>query len=431
MTDLVPPLQDDPPPSRLRGLFSAIVRRGGWAITDQAVVSIGNFGRDVIFAAYLTKEIYGAYGMVMSPLLLIGSLHAALIIYPVQVRGAVVDAERLPKLATASLILTLLLSLPLLVLMGLATVYAIWDAHIAIGWTTVSTIGFLLLFQFQELSRRTLMARLRFAAAVPGDSIVYLGQMGLLAFLGSTGWLSGTDGLARGFLIMTLMTILGALIQTNQVGFARIGLEDMRTIWREFWKLGKWMAAANLTTVVTDVGYNWMLGKAHTLADAGDYRVIGQLNKLINPVMLTMIGLIVPVVAKTKSGSNTRFAKRVGMKYAAVGMVMISSYLLILLIVPELPLWLFYRNSMDIANGVRLFAFTSMIGLTATMILAVLNGLGRPQAQFWTQLTNTAVSLVIGLPLTLYFGLWGALWGGLVASIALTSVAVVMFQKTR
>lgn len=147
--------------------------------------------------------------------------------------------------------------------------------------------------------------------------------------------------------------------------------------------------------------------------------------------MLTMIGLIVPVVAKTKSGSNTKFAKRVGLKYATVGMVMMSSYLLVLLIVPELPLWLFYRNSMDIANGVRLFALASMIGLTATMILAVLNGLGRPQAQFWTQLTNTAVSLVIGLPLTLYFGLWGALWGGLAASIALTTVAIVMFQKTR
>ncbi len=419
------------PPSRLRGLVVTITRKGGWPITDQAIASIGNFGRDVLLAKYVAADVLGAYSLVLPVFFFLASLQAALVIYPVQVRGAVVDPERLPRFATASLILTLLLSVPLLLAMGISTIVAIRAAPLGLGSTVAAVMGLLFTFQLQELSRRTLMARLRFAAAVPGDTIVYIGQLGLLAAFGEMGWMSGPRGLAVALGSMSVLTVIAALVQAAQIGFARISMADLRSTAVEFWHLGKWIAAANFTTIVTDIGYRWVLGKGHALDIAGNYHVITSLNKLTNPVVMTLVGLIVPVVAKTRGGSNVGFAKRVGLKYAGLGFVAIASFLLIMMIVPELPLYIFYRDYMHVANGVRIFALTTLVGFCATMALAILNGLGRPQVQFWTQVTNTLASLGVGLPLTFYFGLWGALWGGLFATVALTLVALTLFHRTR
>ncbi len=420
-----------PPASRLGGLLNVIARRGGWAIVDQAISSIGNFARDVLLVRYLSHEIYGAYGLLMPVMFFVASLHAALIVYPVQVKGAVVDPARLPRFATASLILTLLLCAPLLAAMGVSTVFAVQDAPVSIGWTTFAAVVMLFVFQLQELSRRTLMARLRFAAAVPGDTIAYIGQVLVIYLIGSNGLMNGAGGLALALGAMSICTATAAVVQAGQIGFARIAVEDLKELGREFWVLGKWIAAANFTTLFTDLGYNWMLGKSHALELVADYRVITILNKLTNPVVMTLVGLIVPVVAKTKAGSDVLFAKRVGLKYAAIGLAAIGPYLLILILFPKLPLWLFFRDMMHVAPGIRIFAMTSLVGFCAVMAQAILNGLGRPQVQFWTQVTNTVITLTVGLPLTYFYGLSGALWGGLLATIGLTAVAGIMFIRTK
>jgi O-antigen/teichoic acid export membrane protein len=433
MADPAPTLEytPAPPASRLGGLLAAIARRGGWAITDQAVASIGNFGRDALLAHYLGRSDYGTYGMMMQALLFLSSLQAALVIYPVQVRGATEDEAHLPRFITASALLTLALSLPLLIAMGISSIYAAYGTLLAPAATSAAMMGFLLVFQFQELSRRTLMARLRFGAAVPGDAVAYLGQLGLLVAMGHLGWLGGPYGVARGLAAISVLTVIAALMQAWLVGFAPVALADFRNAARDFWQLGKWVAAANFTMLFTDIGYNWLLGKVHAPDIAGEYRVITYLNKLANPVVMTLGGIIVPVVARTKAGSSMQFAKRVGLKYAAVGFVAIAGYMLLLLLFPRLVLGIFFDKYLHVANGVRIFALTGLVGYAATMAIAILNGLGRPQVQFWTQVANTAATLVVGLPLTIAFGLYGALWGGLFATVVLTAVAVILFARTR
>jgi O-antigen/teichoic acid export membrane protein len=422
---------------KLRGLTGVIARKGGWAIADQAIASIGNFGRNIILARFLLKEVFGEYGMILSAFLFLNSLQAALVIYPVQVKGSVIEPQRLAGFATVCLALTLLLCLPLAAVMGVSAWFVTHHSETAIAntaglWTALTVAVALVTFQCQELFRRTLMARLRFGAAVPGDALCYLGQLAVIWWVGHAGWLQGPMALPRAFAVMSIMTALAAVVQALQVGLAPINRGQVREFIVSFWQLGKWLLAANLTMIVTDIGYNWVLGLVHQAELAAYYRVIADLNKLSNPVVFTLVGLIVPVVARTLAGSDVRYAKRVGLKYAAVGFVPFGLYFLILLAVPELLLRLLYDEAYwGLANGVRLFALTSITGFVATMALAVLNGLGRPRAQFNTQLTNTLATLLVGLPLTYYFDLYGALWGGLVATLALTAVAVVTFIRTR
>jgi len=287
-------------------------------------------------------------------------------------------------------------------------------------------------FLMQELFRRTLMARLRFGAAVPGDAIAYLGQVGAIWAAGWMGWLTGPMALPRAMAVIAIASAIGAVIQALQVGLAPFRREDVKEYAGEFWRLGKWLLAANLTTLVTDIGYNWMLGLRHSTELAGFYRVIGDLNKVVNPVVFTLVGLIVPVVARTRAESGTLVAKRVGLKYVAVGAVPVMMYMLVLVAIPELLLRAIYPSAFEgLGNGIRIFAMTNIIGFLATMCLAILNGLGRPHVQFLSALTNTLATLLIGLPLTWYYDLWGALWGGLAATVALTIVAVGLFLRAK
>lgn len=425
------------PLPRLKGLLSAIFRRGAWAVTDQAVASIGNFTRNVVLAYFLAEEVFGAFGMLLSAFLFLSSLHAAGVIYPIQVKGSVLDKGRIASFATMSMVLTLAVAIPLVAAMGLSAAWMVEHAQtggveISTTWTAVLSAVGLGAFLMQELFRRTLMARLRFGAAIPGDAMAYLGQVVVIYVVGKAGWLEGPMALPRALGVMAAASAVGAMIQAFQVGLARFEWGDARRYVGEFWSLGKWLLAANLTALVTDIGYNWMLGLLHSTGVAGHYRVITDMNKVANPVVLTLAGLIVPVVARARASSNLATAKRVGLKYAAVGAVTLGGYMLILLAIPDLLLRIVYPEQFaHLGNGVRVFAITSFIGFSATMCLAVLNGLGRPHVQFMAAMTNTVATLVVGLPLTWYYGLWGALWGGLAATVALTAVTVIMFLRTR
>src|SRR5690606_16914838 len=94
---------------------------GMWAITDQAVVSIGNFATNIFLGNILTKEIYGTYGVLLETMLWVISLQAALVVYPMSVKGAVIDDPiRLKRFASANLILTAFMAIPLGLLVFLA-----------------------------------------------------------------------------------------------------------------------------------------------------------------------------------------------------------------------------------------------------------------------------------------------------------------------
>jgi len=65
----------------------------------------------------------------------------------------------------------------------------------------------------------------------------------------------------------------------------------------------------------------------------------------------------------------------------------------------------------------------------ANMTTAFLNGLGKTRAAFDGQLANTAAAAVIGLPLTIMFGLVGSAWGGGVAVLARLGANIVSLRR--
>jgi hypothetical protein len=215
---------------------------GAWAIADQGIVSAGNFVTHIVLGNALLPAEYGVFGLLLGTILFLNSLQAAVVTYPLSVKGAAIADDRVKPFATVCLLLTLLCALPLAVSAGVAGAIFGKTASLAL-WAGVA----LVLWQSQETLRRVLNARLRFRDSIWGDAVRYLGQGVIVLILAYTGMLS----IQTAFASIALASILGGLYQAWQVGLARPAWEDIRAFAVEFWSLGRWMLAANLTFLVS------------------------------------------------------------------------------------------------------------------------------------------------------------------------------------
>jgi O-antigen/teichoic acid export membrane protein len=410
------------PPPRGGRIGALLRRRATWVLIDQGVASAGNFLTANALGRYLSPSEFGVYGLLFETMLYLNSLQAALVIYPLLVRGATGDSVNLGRLATAAIIFTCAL-LPILGGATFGSVAAVHSGHIAIA-----AIGAIFLWQLQETMRRGLIADLRYADAVWGDAISYLGQAGIIFLLGRTGLLS----LNLAFLVMAVTSAGAIAVQGMQIGLKRIRPSELRDIARDFWKLGRWTLLTNAGTVITGLGYFWLLKWTHGLAEVGVYYSIVQLFKLANPIMISMSGLIVPAVARAASQGGPKSATRMALRYCAFGIVLLLPYFLLLMIFPAKMLqlaWGSHSPYISQANLLRAFIVNYCMSYLNTLSSAWLLGLGRARWNFYSQAVNIVATVLIGLPLTAMYGAAGLIGGGMICAAATASTSAYLLRK--
>src|SRR5687768_9777884 len=150
-------------------------RHGFWALADQGVASLGSIGifwlLGKAFAQRDAMAQMGNFGQLFELMWFLNSLHAALVVYPLTVRGAVSDRATLARLTGACILITLLAA-PFIggAALGMAAAYTDWTIGV---WAALAVV----VWQVQETARRGLMAELRFRAAMVGDAIRYIGHV--------------------------------------------------------------------------------------------------------------------------------------------------------------------------------------------------------------------------------------------------------------
>lgn len=414
--DLVPNAIGPSPAAPLRPSLAARLagrcaelsqRRGAAVLMDQAIVSLGNFLTVALLGRHLLKPQFGAYGMLMETLFFLNSLQGALVIYPLTICGATGDHRSLSRLTTASLLFTVVM-LP--VLGGAMALSAVLAGQTFVAITvTVS----MLLWQLQETLRRSLMAELRFSAAVWGDAISYLGQAGVIFLLWRLGWLN----LANAFLGIAATSLLAGAVQAIQVGLVRVGWRDLLALAPDFWRRGRWMMLASGTVLITTLGYFWTLRFSHGLVAVGAFTAIVGMMKLANPVMSSTSSLVLPTVAKAYKEHGFAAARRIAVRYGLFGALLLTPFFLFLLLLPSFGLRLMYQERyLDLAGPLRLFVANYALLYVSIWVGAWVNGLGESRANFYAQGANAIVTLLIGLPLTCWLGVPGVIVGGLIAT---------------
>ncbi|HEY1628661.1 MAG TPA: hypothetical protein VGF52_02315 [Tepidisphaeraceae bacterium] len=396
-------------------------KRSFWAMADQGVVSLGNFGVSILLAACFERQNalsdFGSYWILMELMLFLNGVQAALVVYPLSIRGPVADQARLGRMASMSMLLTLILW----PLMGASVVATALIAKIPVSvglWAAAA----LALWQVQETLRRALISHLKFRQTLIGDAISYLGQIisvGVLAWMGQL-TLMGT------FAAMALTSGVAVLVQGAQVGLHDISLKEMREYALDCWGLGRWVLYGNFSRFFTGPLFNWnlafWLGKnllAVTYA-------VSNLLRLTNPLMFAISTLIMPNATRANKESGIGAARHEMHRFGLLGALMLAPYLGMLLLAPRfsiaLAYWDWHSPYLEYAMALRIAAVTSVLLYFGTVLSALLNAVERTRSTFIAQAAYAATTVLIVLPTTAIFGFMGAFAGGLVSAMALCGV---------
>lgn len=403
------------PGSRLRERAGRVLRmRSVGALTDQAVSSGSNFLTMILVTRTLTPVGLGQFSLLWELLMFLNGLHAALIVYPLTVRGATFDPDDLRKVNSIALIFTLLLAVPF---GGAMFAMGMWQ-QILIG---VMGAAALVVFLVHETSRRALMAQFRYGDLIRADSVAYLGMAGGVLLLVRSGHLS----VLNLFTTMTISFLGGIVVNLANLPPVRVSRAQILSRMVEFWELGRWILASNLTTMFTVTGVHFTLAYFKGLSDVGHFQAMTNLVRITNPVLAAMTSLIVPAVAQS---GHARAARR----YALLGGALLLPYFGFMAVAPEWGVSLLYGDRSEYAGypvEVRLTVAAAAIGYATAMLVAILGGLGRSKGFFAVQLVYCIASAVLVLPAAAWLGWKAAVAAGFVALAATASTAILLLWR--
>ncbi|MGH7179467.1 MAG: lipopolysaccharide biosynthesis protein [Tepidisphaeraceae bacterium] len=397
--------------------------RSAWVLCDQFVVSLGNFLTVNLLARFLSIEHYGAFVLLLETIFFLNGLQAALVIFPMTVRGAAGESGMVGRLASAGTVFTMILAPVLFVGMIIAGAQV---GSVAFGlWGCLAVV----LWQMQETTRRALMADLRFRDVVVGDAISYIGQAALVALLIATHTLSVPTAL----LSMAITRGLAAFVQSLQVGIRRVCRVELLATAKDFWSLGGWSLLSALAVFVSANAYTWTLQFAWGLSVVAVWGAIVSMMKLVNPLMSSIGSLIVPAAARARTRSGPHEAWRITWRYSMAGFIALIPVFAILALAPHFCLRVLYGSNSPYLSAdteLRVFTLNYILLYWNTIFQAVLGALEKVRGLLAAQLINAGATLLVGLPLTVKFGVIGLIIGGLFATVAMTVVHLYLLYAT-
>jgi O-antigen/teichoic acid export membrane protein len=403
-------------------------RRSFWAMADQGIVSAGNFAIGLYLARFFDQHHHvnalGDFGVVMGVVFFLRGVHAALVVYPLSVRGAVVDSMQLSVLATSA-IWTTVISWPVqgALVIGAAL---LWKIGLPVGlWAACA----MLVWQIQETLRRALMTHLRFRAAMLGDAIAYLGPFGAIVFIARHGDLP----LWTIFATMALWSFVAALLQAAQVRLCRHAWSDVLDFPVQSWRLGRWvLLGSSISTLCTHTLFEWNMAFWLGTQQFGIFYALVSMVRLANPLAFAVASMVVPNAARTRREQGMHRAKRVMQRFTLLGALFLVPYLGLLLLSPRLSIMLFYGKGSEYLNYalvLRVLAGTIALSYLSICVAAFLNAVEHSRYSFIAQLYSATAFVVIAMPLTAIFGIAGAALGWLISQV--TDVLANTYFVTR
>jgi O-antigen/teichoic acid export membrane protein len=399
-------------------------RRGVSGLADQGVVSFGNFSTNILLARLLSERDFGRFALLFDVMLILNSLTAATICYPLSVRGASGGRGRLRRYVTGSIALTLAALVPLAsVVMVTATMLS--------GRPTVGlcSVFALVCWQLQETTRRGLAAHCRFFDALWGDGVSYVGQALGIFVLGCLHHIS----LESVFACIGLTSLFGFCLQWLQIGPRAMQLRKIAELGTSFWRPGRWMLLSSLVSVVSVQAFSWLLA-IHGIAVVGDYQSLVNLIRVANPIIGGISGIIIPAAARARVESGIRAAWQAAMHHAAQGAALLMPYYVVLLTWPRHVLAAMYgENSpyIHFSGLLRIYVAANVLFYFAQMLLTFTTAVEQVRAAFYAQFATMMATIIVSLPLTIFYGLPGIIWGVFISIMARFVSALVSLRSVK
>lgn len=375
--------------------------RVGWPLLDQGIASLGTFLLTIILARTLPPAEYGLFAMMLGAMLLLHMVTSSLLYYPLSIRTDRDDAGERGRTLGTVLVLLAALCVPAVLAFCLA------------GWLLgrpeliLPAAAYFVAWQVQEALRRGLFAELRFAAALPGEIVSYLGQVPLLLLLARWGELT----LAGAFCAMALTSALAALVQAFSSSLARPRLgAALREDVRAFWRLGSWSLANNLLAILRVQALFWIMAAQGSVALPALFQAAFNVINLLNPVVLGLCNVIPQMAARAHPRGKAE-AWRAAQPFALAGLPVAGLFLSVIVVAPTPILGLIYGAAspyLELATPVRLLAAAAATAYLTDMVCSYFHGVDAPRQALVVNAGGAAASVATAFPLIAWYGLEGA-----------------------
>jgi len=405
--------------------------KGGLAIVDQGLISGSNFLLGILLARWLAPEQYGAYALAFSVFLLLSFLYHSLLLEPMAVFSGSAYHKSLRGYLGALVWIHLAITALTVVCLGGAAGVAFLRHEgsglpgAMLGVTIASPC--ILLFW---LARRAYYMELSPARAATG-ALVYcvLLVSGLFILYRSRllSPLTAYELMAIGALVTAayLFANLRKVLSNSEPG------PSARQAWSKHWGYGRWALASALATWIPYYMYYPLLNLWFGLAPAGQLRALMNLALPLEQSFTALSCLFLP------------YAARLWDEEGAKGSSMMMRRLTLLFTVGAVVYWaamvplkiqvfhlLYGGKYLEVAYLIPLVALETTLWSAAFGPMIVLRAMEAPQLVFQARMVASALSLVVGVPLTFKYGLWGCVVG-IVATNAVGFVMCVVLLRRR
>jgi O-antigen/teichoic acid export membrane protein len=401
------------------------VSKGIWAIMDQGLFAVSSFAVSVLLARWLSPHGYGAFAVAFSLLLLMGTVHTAVLGEPMHVLGPGHYADRsavyVRRLVPLHFIVTGAMGAVLLVGVMLVALVAPSLPRATLAFLAVSAPGILYLWLMRRACyidarpRRAALAGLIYALLVP------VGLFGLTRLSALTA--------ASGLVLLGVLSLLvGAGLQRVLTGrrtasAAQVPYSD---ITHAHWNYGKWALGSAVLSWVAANAVVLVLPLWHSLGDAGTLRVATTLMLPVQNVQTALAALIMPALVRARATGQLRTnAVASGLLFVGLSAV----YAPVVLVFGSRLTGLVFGPQYRI-EGVTLWMLAAIPLVTAVAAISgtTLRAIERPDWVLRTYVAATVVTCLVGLPLVYRFGVDGALAALLLSSVT-TAVSGVLASR--
>jgi O-antigen/teichoic acid export membrane protein len=395
------------------------VSQGLWAVTDQGLFALTNFTVSALLARWLSPTDYGAFAVAFSVLLLMGTVHTALLTEPMLILGPSRFRERtaayVRRLSTLHFALTSVMGVALLLIVaGLAVLQSPFRAATTLAALAVSAPAILFLWLLRRACYIESRPRLAAASALVYALLVPAGMFSLT----QVGVLTAASGVMT-MAMSGLVVAIWLMLRLTRYGAEQTTTISRPEVTRAHWTYGRWALGSGLLSWVPSNAVVLALPLWHSLEDAGALRVATTLMLPVLHVQGALGPLFMPTLVRARlSGRLRSSAFAMGSLFLALS----AFYAPVILIFGSWFAELLFGTQYPIdGRTLWLLAAIPLVSAVSGVAGAVLRVVERPDRVLWTYVAATTVTLLVGLPLVSAYGVDGAL-ASLLLSAATTAI---------
>jgi O-antigen/teichoic acid export membrane protein len=384
-------------------------REGYLAAVDQGVISLSNFLATIILARYVSPTELGVYGVGFILLRLVRAIQEGIIVQPMNVFGASMDAATYKRYGSSTSVIQVMLALFMATAAAVGGWILIKFGNDTAGPTLFSLWFPILSWQLYEYLRRSLYTRGAIPRALANTILSNGIRLGIMIWFVNLGNLTGVTGL-EAIAWGSFVTIFSGLYFTRSYWTRNI--LNIKLTWIRNWNFGRWILGGSVANWVAVEFYPILAAGLISFAAAGAYRALQNLVAPIHLLLRAIDTFLTPRASRIYDQNGRQGLSRTLRLIYAISALPIAGLLIFAILFRETLLRLLYGQSYLLYSpGIILMALYYALWYFYSPLQSAFKAARLSQPIFIANLAAILSMFTIGILAIRSWGVYGAIAG--------------------